>query len=60
MLSIYVTYCNCDLMIDKRNVFIRWFNESSETRPANGLTLDGAVVVEIIYYLFKKLKYLKM
>ena len=47
MLSIYETYC--DLTIGKRNVFIRWFSKPSETQPANALSLDGAVVEEIVY-----------
>jgi len=45
MLSIYETYC--DLTIGKRNVFIRYFNEPGETRSANRLSLDGAVIAEI-------------
>ena len=50
MLSIYETCCDLrDLTIGKGNVFIRWFSEPGETRPANGLSLDGAVVAEIDY-----------
>ena len=29
--------------------FIRWFSGSSETRAANGLSLDDAGVAEIVY-----------
>jgi len=42
MLSICKTYWDLrDLTIGKRNVFIRWFGEPSETQPANRLSLDG-------------------
>jgi len=29
--------------------FIGWFSEPGEMRPANGRSLDGAVVAEIVY-----------
>ena len=52
MLLIYERYCGlCDLTIGKTNVFIRWFKEPGETRPANGLSLDGAVVAEMVFVL---------
>ena len=37
------------LAIGKENVFIIRFSEPGDTRPANGLSLDGAVVAEIVY-----------
>ena len=49
MYSIYETYCDLrDLTIGKGNVFIRRFSESGETRPANGLSLNGSVVAKIV------------
>ena len=52
MLAICETDCDLrDLTIGKKNVFIRWFSEPSETRPIDRLSLDGAVVAEIVYCL---------
>jgi len=51
MLSIYETYCDIrDLTIGKKNVFIRYFREPVEAEPANELSLDGAIVAEIVYF----------
>ena len=32
-----------------KNVFIIWLSEPGETRSANGRSLDGAIVAEIVY-----------
>jgi len=51
MLSICEKDCELrDLTIGKNNGFIRLFSELDEMRPAYGLTLDGAVITEIVYY----------
>ena len=34
-----------------KETFVVWFSEPGEIRPANGRSLDGAVVVEIVYRL---------